>query len=254
MRIAVAQMDCEPGDVGVNAATAVGLAKEAAALGADVVVFPELADTGYRLRHAESCARPLDGHDYLRALMDEAARHGVVVITGLTERDGDSIYNTVVATDGPGSILATYRKVNLWAPGGETEVFAAGDSPPGQFDLDGLTTSLSVCFDLRFPAMYRPLAEAGTQLFVVVAAFPFPRLRHWTTLLAARAIENQSYVVAANRVGTDGRVTLCGSSTILDPYGTVLASIDEVSTTVAVAEATADRVIAVRKQIPMLPT
>jgi omega-amidase len=252
MRIAVAQMDCEPGDVAANAATAVALVGEAAAQGAGVVVLPELADIGYLLRNVEACAAPLDDHPYLRALMEEAALRGVVVISGLTERDGDRAYNTVVVTDGPGSVLTTYRKHHLWAPGGETEVFSPGEHPPGTFELNGMTASLSVCFDLRFPQLYRPLAEAGAQLFVVVGAWPFPRLRHWTTLLAARAIENQSYVVAANRVGTDGRVTLCGSSVIVDPYGTVVASADEVSTTIAVGDVDAARVATVRRQIPVL--
>lgn len=247
MRIAVAQMDCEPGDVAANTATAVGLVSSAAGQGADVVVLPELADLGYVLRHAEACAAPLDAHPYLTALMDAAAAHGVVVVSGVTERDGDKLFNTAVATDGPGSILATYRKAHLWRS--ESEMFTEGGGASAPFPLGGMTASLSICFDLRFPAMYRPLAEAGAQLFVVVAAWPFPRLRHWSTLVAARAIENQAYVVAANRIGVDGRITLCGSSTIVDPYGTVLASADEVTPTVAVADLDLSRVTDVRNQI-----
>ena len=247
----MAQMDCVAGDVDANADTAAGLVVTAAERGADVVVLPELADVGYDMALVPPCASEWSSSRYLRRIMEQAAGAGVVVISGLTERVGNRIFNSVVVTDGPGSILGTYRKMHLWGPGGEPAVFTPGESV-GQLRLDGLEVGLTVCFDLRFPMLYHPLAVAGTELFVVASAWPFPRLRHWSTLLAARAIENQCYMAAANRVGTDGSVTFCGSSAIIDPYGTVVASADEVSSTVVVGDVLASRVTEVRRQIPIL--
>jgi predicted amidohydrolase len=251
MWIAVAQMDCVAGDVSANADTAAGLVMAAAERGAEVVVLPELADVGYDMSLVPACAEEWSSSRYLARLMEEAARAGVVVISGLTGRVGDRIFNSVAVTDGPGSLLGAYRKVHLWGPGGEPSVFTPGDAV-GQLPLGGLQVGLTVCFDLRFPMLYHPLAVAGTELFVVASAWPFPRLRHWSTLLAARAIENQCYMAAANRVGTDGSVTFCGSSAIIDPYGTVVASADEVSSGVVVGEALAERVTEVRQAIPVL--
>jgi omega-amidase len=251
VRIAVAQMDCRPGDVHRNAENAAELIGEAADQDADVVVLPELADVGYVMAKIELASRPWGDSEYLATIMEHSARRGVVAVSGISERVGDQVYNSVVVTDGPGSILATYRKVHLFGPGGEHEVFSAG-SRVSQFSLFGMVASIAICFDLRFPLMFRKLAQAGTQLFLVPSAFPFPRLRHWSTLLSARAIENQCYVAAANRVGSDGGVTFCGASVVVDPYGTVLASGDEVSTGLAVGNAVGAQVDKVRRELPVL--
>lgn len=251
MRIAVAQMDCRPGDVRSNAKTAAQLIAEAAAQDADVVVLPELADVGYVMAKVELAARPWGDSAYLSTIMQHAARHGVVVVSGISERVGDQVYNSVVATDAPGSILATYRKVHLFGPGGEFDVFSPG-TRVSQFSLFGMVASIAICFDLRFPTMFRNLAQAGTQLFLVPSAFPFPRLRHWSTLLSARAIENQCYVAAANRVGTDGGLTFCGASAVLDPVGTVVASGDEESSGLVVGNVVGAKVDKARRDLPVL--
>jgi omega-amidase len=251
VRIAVAQMDCRPGNVRRNAEVAAALIADAAEQGADVVVLPELADVGYVMAKVELAARPWGDSEYLSTIMQQAAQHDVVVVSGISERVGDQVYNSVVATDAPGSILATYRKVHLFGPGGEHDVFSPG-SRVSQFSLFGMVTSIAICFDLRFPTMFRQLAQAGTQLFLVPSAFPFPRLRHWSTLLAARAIENQCYVAAANRVGTDGTLTFCGASAVIDPAGTVAASGDEVSAGLAIGEVAGAKVERVRRELPVL--
>jgi omega-amidase len=251
VRIALAQMDCRPGDVHRNAEAAAQLIVEAAEHDADVVVLPELADVGYVMPKVELAARPWGDSEYLSTIMQHAAQHGVVVVSGISERVGDQVYNSVVATDAPGSILATYRKVHLFGPGGEHDVFTPG-SRVSQFSLFGMVASIAICFDLRFPTMFRKLALEGTQLFLVPSAFPFPRLRHWNTLLSARAIENQCYVAAANRVGTDGGLTFCGASAVIDPTGTVAASCDEVSTGLAIGNVIGAKVDKVRRELPVL--
>jgi omega-amidase len=252
MRVAVAQMDCRPGDLAANAKVAAELITEAGTAGAELVVLPELADTGYVMADIARSARPLDDNVYLDEVMTLAADLGLIVASGVAERVGDQIYNSLVVSDGPGSILTCYRKVHLHALAGEDRVFTPGDHL-GQLRLSELTVAPTICFDLRFPAVFRTLTRAGTEVFVLVAAWPFPRLRHWSTLLLARAIENQSYVVAANRVGQDVDTQFCGSSAIVDPYGTVVASMDEVFSGIAVAEVIPDRVETIRTMLPYLP-
>ena len=137
-----------------------------------------------------------------------------------------SIYNSQVFIDANGEVAAKYRKIHLFtaAPIEEHKCFAAG----GEFTsvaVGGLRFGLSICYDLRFPELYRTLAvEEEVRAFIISSAWPFPRVEHFRTLATARAIENQSYMIAANRVGMDDGVTFCGSSAIIDPYGVVIAA------------------------------
>lgn len=251
MRVAVVQFACVPGDIAENTARAVKLIDQAGSDGAELVVLPELADVGYVMPEVGRVAETLSASSFLAGISEAAERAGIVVVSGMAERSGSHIYNSVVVTEGPGSVLASYRKVHLFRPGKEDTVLTPGDCL-SVFELRGFRASISVCFDLRFPSMYRTLARRGVELFLIPSAFPFPRLLHWRSLLFARAIENQCYVVAANRVGTDGGTTFCGSSTVIDPYGTVLASLDEISTDIALAKIDQARVGAVRSQLPIL--
>ena len=120
------------------------------------------------------------------------------------------------------------------------------------WDVGEMTWGLQVCYDLRFPELSRAMVLGGASVLVVIAAWPFPRVSHWTTLLRARAIENLSYVVAANRVGVDGDQTYCGSSRVVDPYGVVLASASENHETLITADLDPARVESVRKTLPSL--
>jgi omega-amidase len=123
-------------------------------------------------------------------------------------------------------VAGSYRKTHLFAgtPIGEDECFSPGNELKS-FPFGGLRLGLSICYDLRFPELYRTLAiEEQANVFILSAAWPFPRLEHFRVLATARAIENQSYMIVSNRVGTDEGVTCCGSSAIIDPYGVILAS------------------------------
>ncbi|HEV3410371.1 MAG TPA: nitrilase-related carbon-nitrogen hydrolase, partial [Chthoniobacterales bacterium] len=149
------------------------------------------------------------------------------IIAGVSERLEDCIFNSLVAIGPGGEIVGQYRKTHLFAPSPveEHKCFAAGGElvtlPVGGSSRIGL----SICYDLRFPEFYRALAvNHGANVLVISSAWPFPRLEHLRALSVARAIENQSYVVLANRVGKDGGVTFCGSSAIIDPYGVLIAA------------------------------
>ena len=128
--------------------------------------------------------------------------------------------------DANGKIIAKYRKTHLVtaAPLDERPYFTAGDGF-ASCKIDKFNLGLGICYDLRFPEFYRTLAvNHGTNVLINSSAWPFPRVEHLRILALARAIENQSYLILANRVGTDDGVTFCGTSAIIDPYGVIIAS------------------------------
>jgi omega-amidase len=225
MKIADAQIACTPGDLEANLRTIHDFAARAKDSGAELIVFPEMIDTGYSMpviqKHATSW-----NEGAVPRLQKMAKQLSLVIIAGVSDRDGARIYNSQVLIDADGNILAKYRKTHLVtaAPLDERPVFAAGDTFVS-CKLDKFNLGLTICYDLRFPEVCRALAvEHGASIFVNSSAWPFPRLEHLRILALARAIENQCYLILANRVGTDDGVTFCGTSTIIDPYGVIVAA------------------------------
>ena len=125
-----------------------------------------------------------------------------------------------------GAIVAKYRKTHLFAPAPvEEDKFCAPGHELISVELGPLKFGLTICYDLRFPEIYRALAlDHGANVFVISSAWPFPRVEHLRVLATARAIENQSYVILANRVGRDEGAPFCGTSAVIDPYGVVVAA------------------------------
>jgi predicted amidohydrolase len=218
------------------------LTADAAARGAKLIVFPEYASYFVDPMDATlpANAETLDG-EFVGALTALAADYAVVIVAGLVEHasDGERVRNTVVAVRGDG-ILAVYRKQHLYDAFGQTESdwIEAGDTggEAPVFDLGGLRFGLMTCYDLRFPELARTLVDAGADVLVVPAEWVRGPLKehHWTTLLAARAIENTVFVVAADHPVPIG----VGHSQIVDPQGVVLAG---VGTTEGIAVAAVER-------------
>jgi omega-amidase len=249
MRVAAAQISCVPGDVDANLHKVHDFCERARKSGAELIVFPEMTDTGYSMPLIQKHAAAWN-EGAVPKLRELAKEFSLIIVCGVSERDGSSLYNAQAIVDSNGEILAKYRKMHLIAaaPLNERSCFSAGDKfvsckiadtrsgalqsaegtrPPGDTALleDDFTVGLTICYDLRFPEMCRKLAvDYGANVFVTSSAWPFVRIEHLRVLALARAMENQCYLILANRVGTDGGVTLCGSSAILDPYGTILAA------------------------------
>jgi len=225
MKIAAAQIACTPGDLEANLRTIKDFASRAKDFGVELIVFPEMIDTGYSMpviqKHASSWTEGA-----VPQLQEMAKQFSLAIIAGVSDREGPRIYNGQVFIDAGGNIRAKYRKTHLVtaAPLDERPVFAAGDTF-ASCKLDKFNLGLTICYDLRFPEVCRALAvKRGANVFVNSSAWPFPRLEHLRILALARAIENQCYLVLANRVGTDDGVTFCGTSTIIDPYGVIVAA------------------------------
>ncbi|MFI5861154.1 carbon-nitrogen family hydrolase [Streptomyces sp. NPDC051546] len=193
--------------------------------GADLVVLPELWTVGaFAYEQFETEAEPLDGPTY--GAMAAAARDaGVWLHAGsFVERAGDgSLYNTALVLSPAGELAATYRKIHRFGfDQGEAVLMSAGESLT-TVALPEQILGLATCYDLRFPELFRGLIDAGATTLVVSAGWPARRRGHWTLLNRARAVENQSYVLACGTAGTNGGVEQAGHSLVVDPWGEVLA-------------------------------
>jgi omega-amidase len=224
MKIAVAQIACTPGDLDANLGKLRDFCARAKKAGNEMIIFPEMVDTGYSMptiqKHATSW-----NEGAVPELQKIAKDLSISIICGVSDRDGDKIYNGQAAIDSAGQIIGRYRKTHLVtaAPLDERQTFTAGHAFTS-CKLNQFNLGLTICYDLRFPEPCRVLTiDHGANVIINSSAWPFPRIEHLRTLALARAIENQCYLVLANRVGTDDGVTFCGNSAIIDPYGVLLA-------------------------------
>ncbi|HZQ88214.1 MAG TPA: nitrilase-related carbon-nitrogen hydrolase [Acidimicrobiales bacterium] len=221
----------------------------AAAGGARLVVLTEMFAVGFT-PHAERVAEAPDGPttEWLAA---RARAHdiwlcgSVPVLPPGAERP----FNRLVLA-GPRGELASYDKVHPFRYAGEDRRFASGSERAVTVDVDGTRTTLTVCYDLRFADQYWQAAPA-TDLYVVAANWPAARRHHWRSLLVARAIEDQAYVVGVNRVGTGGKESYAGDSCVVDPWGEVLAQAAGIETVVS-AEVDPAVVARVREEYPFM--
>jgi predicted amidohydrolase len=250
MRIAAAQIVCALGDIDANVRKMRDFSSRAKDVGANLVVFPEMADTGYAMPVIQKQATSWT-EGAVPQLQEIAKTLGVGIISGVSERDGGSIYNSQVAIEASGAIVAKYRKTHLFRPPPleEHKCFSAG-SELASFASGGLRLGLTICYDLRFPEVYRTLAcVKEVNVFIISSAWPFPRLEHQRVLATARAIENQSYVILSNRVGKDDGVPFCGSSAIIDAYGVVIAAASADREELIVGEVSEEVIASVRDRM-----
>jgi deaminated glutathione amidase len=237
------------------------LLAEAAARGAELVLLPEkwnaIADGPALLGYAES----LDGGETVDALSEWARRHRIDLICGsIAIRQGEKVGNVSIAFDRDGGIAAAYTKVHLFdvEVGGTVYRESAGTAPgaePVTVELSGLPIGLTVCYDLRFPELYRTLEQAGALVLTVPAAFTLlTGMAHWEPLLRARAIENQAFVLAAAQHGDPGDYGMprYGHSMIIDPWGTVIAQAGPDGDGVIVAELDLKEQRRIRERLPSL--
>jgi predicted amidohydrolase len=248
-------------DKAANLERAEALVARAASTGADVVVLPEKWNLIGGADDYRAAAEPLEGGESVQAMSAWARTLGVSLVGGsITERrDGrEKLSNTSCAFDADGELVAVYRKIHLFdvEVGGHVYRESEAEEPgtePVLAHVEDWPVGLSVCYDVRFPELYRILALEGAELVTVPAHFTTPTGRdHWHVLLRARAIENQLYVAAAGQVGEtlEGKPAY-GRSLIVDPWGTVLAQAPD-EETVIVAELDRARLRDIRTKLPSL--
>ncbi len=187
----------------------------------DLLLFPEMTLTGYTMK-SEEFSEELDGA-CTRYFIDLSKRLQTNVIAGIVEKDGENIFNSAVHFDRNGIVIARYRKIHPFSMAGEEKYFEAGEELVST-KIDGVAAGLTVCYDLRFPELYRKYTQEGTKLLINIANWPVPRIAHWENLLRARAIENLSFVIGVNRVGNDPYNEYSGNSLIYDSMGNQILS------------------------------
>lgn len=219
LRIALIQMHVEMGNPTVNFAHAKELMEKAMEKKPDILVLPETWNTGFFPRENLSALADDEGKETCALLSSTASRFQVNIVGGTTAvKEGTDIYNRSYVFDRKGSLVSTYDKIHGFSLSGEPGYFRMGNHL-SHFTLDGLTCSMAICYDIRFPELIRREALAGVDLFFVPAAWPKIRNHHWVTLNRARAIENQFYLAAVNQAGRSGDTDYAGASLLLDPWG-----------------------------------
>jgi predicted amidohydrolase len=260
LRVACVQINAS-GSKADNIERAEALVARAAATGADVVLLPEKWNGIGSAEILLEVAEPLEGGETVEAMSGWARSHGITLVGGsiAEKREGrEKLSNTSVVFDPEGEIAAVYRKIHLFdvEVGGhvyrESETEEPGDEPV-TCQVEAWRVGLSVCYDLRFPELYRILAVEGAELVTVPAAFTlFTGKDHWELLLRARAVENQCFVAAANQWGVNaGGKPSYGRSSIVDPWGVVLAQAPDEDCVIS-AELDRAAMERIRRELPSL--
>jgi predicted amidohydrolase len=220
MRIALAQFIAGP-EKEANLRRMLALTEQASAAQARLVLFPECSMLHLpQEQRPAPLAEPLDG-PFVAELRGAARRHGIAVVAGIFERapDEERAFNTVVAIDGSGRLIGSYRKIHLYDAFGhrESDHVVAGDGDTLVFPLEGITFGVETCYDVRFPELSRHLAARGAEVVLLPAAWVQGPLKesHWEVLVRARAIESTVYVAAAGLTGSP----FVGLSMLVDPMG-----------------------------------
>jgi omega-amidase len=224
------------------------LAEQAKAVGASLLVLPEMSTTGFTM-DAGSFAEPLNGPS-VRALASLARDNEMWLVAGVSIRRDNRYLNSALAFAPDGSHVATYDKQRLFGYAKETEIYSPG-AEPCVIKVGELSVALFVCFDLRFPELFREVGP-DVDAFVLIANWPSARQRHWEILTQARAIENQCYMIAVNRIGEGDGLKYTGGSVIFDPWGERIDN-PAPQSSLRISEVSASVVAKVRKDFPLTP-
>lgn len=213
-----------------------------------LVVLPEMFATGFSMNSDITAAHGAATERFVRELSKQL---GVFVIAGLVQRSEDgTCHNAAIVTNPSGSIIASVAKLHMFPLSGEGGCHTRGEDVI-VVDCDGASVAPLVCYDLRFPEAFGRATRKGATLFTIIANWPASREEHWVTLLRARAIENQAFVIGVNRVGRDPNTLYGGRSMVIDPLGTVLAEADDTETLLT-AQVDLSLVTETRNKFPFL--
>lgn len=241
------------GDVKANLKKVETLFTETDLTYTDVVVLPEMWTSGYDLENIEAYAT--ENLEPIKSKIEKLSRdNNVVVVAGsIPNVYGNSgVYNTAFVIDDNGDLIYEYSKMHLVPMLNEPKYLVSGDKPAEVFEINGEQCGILICYDLRFPEVFRDLSLSGAKIIFVVAEWPRERTDHWITLLKARAIENQCYIVASNTVGTQSNgTTFAGNSMTINPFGEILAEANQETDEIITANLDLNDIKKIRSDIPI---
>lgn len=219
----------------------------------DVVVLPEMWTSSYDLENIQNHAcHHLEPAKSI--IVELAQKYDVNIVAGSVANkkdDPDKVYNTAFVIDRNGELVHEYSKMHLVPMLNEPEFLAAGQDKMETFTLDGNTCGIVICYDLRFPELFRDLALKGATSIFVVAEWPMARKSHWETLTRARAIENQLYMVAADTYGEIGDQEYAGRSMIIGPFGESVDEAQDFGDAALTGRVDGNEVDRIRKEVPI---
>lgn len=224
LKVGLAQLAVQYDAIAANEQQVTQVVAQAAQAKCQVVVLPEMWRTGYAFQNLQQNS-DVNGQATQTFLASLAQRYQIAIVGGsvATRRDGDD-YNTMYTFDATGQLLSQYDKVHLFGLMAEDQYLTAGRRP-NLFQLQAVPAAGIICYDLRFPEWIRCEMATGAQVLFVVAEWPIQRIQQWQQLLAARAIENQAFVVAVNCVGENPNDQFGGHSLVYDPLGQVVTQL-----------------------------
>ncbi len=250
LTVALAQIQAATAKPTANIINATSLAREAANAGAQLFLLPELWAVGNSLPMAQQLADRA-GEGIFAAMMHLAIGHNLYVGgSHLEQAAAGGIYNRAVIYAPNGQEVASYRKVHLFRPMGETDYLIAGDKTP-TWELPWGKSFLATCYDLRFPELFRRFRLQGAEIAIIPAEWPSERLHHWRILLQARAIEEQMLIIACNHAGQDTQYHYAGHSMVVNAGGKIIAEAGEDPTLLITTVETND-VAVTRTAFPVL--
>lgn len=249
LNISLAQMNIVLGDTRRNFNTMQEWAAEAARRGSHLVVFPELWPSGYALEQSKELASVLNSGLFAQ-VTTVAVQNKISIVGSMLEKRGLEVANSAAFFTPAGRMVGVYRKLHLFRLMDEDRWLQPGTAPL-LLNLPWGATGLAICYDLRFPELFRRYAADGARVVILPAEWPAARIEHWRALLRARAIENQCYMIACNAAGQTGDTLFGGHSMIVDPWGEVVVE-GGGGPLLLTAEIELDLVDDVRRRIPAL--
>ena len=213
-----------------------------------LLIFPEMTLTGFTME-ASKFGEDISG-DSLNFFTRLALKYKIYIAAGLIEKENKDYFNSLVVINPEGKLISKYRKIHPFSYSTEDKHYKRGEELK-LTEINGLKIGLSICYDLRFPELYRFYAKEKVHLIIVIANWPDTRIEHWETLLKARAIENQCYVAGVNRIGDDPKLHYPGFSNIYDPMGVKIISAEN-DEKVIFSAINKEKVEEIRKNLPFL--
>ncbi|MCT2535157.1 carbon-nitrogen family hydrolase [Aquibacillus koreensis] len=249
MKVSMIQYDIVFGNPKENYKKVEQLIKQAVDSKPDILILPELWTTGYDLNRLDEIADE-DAQDTIKFISNLAEQYTVNIIAGsIAKRMGGKVNNTMLVFNSTGKLVHEYSKAHLFRLMDEDKHLIEGNSK-ALFSLAGVLSAGFICYDIRFPEWIRKHAVEGAKIIFVSAEWPKPRIDHWKYLLIARAIENQCYIVACNRSGSDPANVFGGHSIVIDPWGHVVEEASE-NESIVTAVLETELVDEVRSKIPV---
>ncbi|MGR8809741.1 carbon-nitrogen family hydrolase [Leuconostoc citreum] len=251
LTVAIAQIDIALAQPDINQLTVAQYAQKAGEAGVDVLIYPEMWRTGYALEQLVNLADE-EGVKTQDLLSQLARQYHINIIGGsVATRQQNAFYNTMFVYDKNGHQVSTYNKLHLFGLMAEEKFISAGRTT-NVFTLAGIPSAGAICYDIRFPEWLRTMMAVGPQeILYIVAEWPIQRIEQWQILLQARAIENQAFVIAANRVGHDDDNIFGGRSLIIDPLGHIVGQASDTQEALLIHTIDISQEQAIRGEIPV---